>query len=85
MSKPYNPEDVFDSPSRADGDFAREEALRGYRNLAETGQNADLPVPILATAAVRLAMIVTGRFDVDARVAAEALIGNLDAQVIREE
>lgn len=71
MSKPNNPGELFPSVDPS-GDFGRDEGMVAYFRVA--GDHPDWTVEQIASQAVRLQMIINGRFDVHDTLATEAVV-----------
>ncbi len=82
MSRPNDPNDLLNKsdPSR---EFGRNEALTGYASIAL--EYPDRPVRDIAERAVRVGMVAYSRFDVNPRLAAEALLEELIPNSLKEE
>lgn len=82
MSKPFDHKDVFDSQERADARFGAEEGVEAYERLAANGLSSlvkpDRTVGENAERVTRIAMIVSGRFDVNVARASVALTDELE-------
>jgi hypothetical protein len=84
MSRPFDPENVFDSPERADARFGAEEGADAYERLAgdrrTSSVDPDATVTTNAERAVRIAMVVGQRFDVDIQRAVAATTNELEVR-----
>lgn len=78
MSRPNNPGDLFPS-SDPSGDFAKDEGMVGY--AVESGRNPDRTIKDIAERATRVAMIVSGRTDVNVRKSVEVIVEELKSEL----
>ena len=74
MSRPANSFDVLDSPD-SNGDFGRDEGMAAYEVVA--GTNPDRTIEASAKLAAGVAVIVTGRLDVNLRAAEQTIISEV--------
>lgn len=84
MDKSGNPENLSGSTDPS-GDFGRNEGLFGYKLISERAYNPDAPVAQLADHAARIAMVASGRYDLDLKRVSEAIVEQLNAEVVPTE
>lgn len=81
MSKPFNPNNPLDSSERADAEFGINEGFDAYMRLIQTDEvDPSKLIPEIADQAIRLAMVLEHRVDVDITQASRALIRRLEEE-----
>ncbi len=85
MSRPRNPGDLFDTPERAVEEFARDEGLKSYETLMSLGHDRDRTVQDIALYAARMAVITTGRTDIDPSQVAPLIVQELSQKAGLED
>ncbi len=79
MSERFDPTNILDNPDRVHGDFAEDEGLEGYHILIdERYVDQEWTISEIAERAIRLQMMLKGRWDIDPVQATTALVSILE-------
>lgn len=82
MSERFDPTNILDNPDRVHGDFAEDEGLEGYHILINEGYiDQERTIREIAERAIRLQMMLKGRWDIDPKKATETLVRILTPEV----